>query len=96
MKVLEGRKMSDIFKEGSALQTVDPNYSSWLKLVFFLVKMNVITVSHTCHRISATASMLGAGPKPKPHWIQCAIVSLSLLEYIEIVPGPRKRNADQG
>lgn len=75
-----------------ALSTVDPRYTSFYALCFLLQKMKVIELGQKKHSFSAAASMLGS-VNAKPHWIPLAVVSLS-IEYMEIIPLPRKRNGN--
>lgn len=75
-------------RQGEALQTVDPRYVDLLKLMFFLNKLDIIEIGQSKYTFSY-ASTIMSSPKPKPYWIQMAIVSLA-LEYMEIHPIGKK------
>jgi len=82
-----------MFIENSlAFQTVDPRYSSWISLVALLVKLDVIQMGSKKHSFSPMTAIRGI-PKVEPHWIQMAVLSMN-LEYMEIVPLPRKSCGD--
>ncbi len=82
------RRWRIMIGEGSALQTVDPRYQSWLRLVGMLMSLKVIDVTYAQHGFSFNIMMTGNHKIPG-HWIPMAIVSLK-AEYVEVIPIARK------
>lgn len=76
--------------QGKALTTVDPKYSSFLSLLVFLNRLDVVELGHQQHTFSHVVAMMGSF-KPKPHWVPMAVVSLN-VNYMELYALPRKKS----
>lgn len=72
----------------TALETVDPRYRSYIRILMMLKALDVVDIDQNIYRISVLAGALG-GHNPKPHWVKMAITSLS-LDYIEIFAKGRR------